>query len=80
MCPATFSDAVLSGLADDGGLFVPEYDALLLPSTDLCIRTWPEISQSEIDSWKDLSYEDLCFAIFSLFISESEVCILRVVV
>ena len=41
----TFEDAVLTGLAPDGGLYVPE--------------ELPDFSVDTISSWSELSYEDL---------------------
>jgi threonine synthase len=49
----------LKGLAKDGGLFIPE-DIPSLPSD------W----QSK---WRDLSFQDLAFEIFSLYISRDEI-------
>ncbi|ROQ19891.1 MULTISPECIES: threonine synthase [Marinimicrobium] len=50
-----FEDVVLTGLAPDGGLYVPE--------------TLPEFSQEEIASWAGLSYEELAFKIMAPFVS-----------
>ncbi|KAI9927690.1 hypothetical protein ASPWEDRAFT_184453 [Aspergillus wentii DTO 134E9] len=55
----SFEDAVLKGLASDGGLFIPEEIPSLPPS-------W----ESE---WRDLSFEDLAFRIMSLYISPTEI-------
>ncbi|KAF2745455.1 threonine synthase-like protein [Sporormia fimetaria CBS 119925] len=55
----SFEEAVLKGLASDGGLFIPE-EVPSLPSN------W----ESE---WKNLSFEELAFNIFSLYISPSEI-------
>ena len=44
-----FDDVLLTGLARDGGLYVPE--------------TWPHFAADEIASWKDLSYADLAFQV-----------------
>ena len=49
-----FEEAILTGLASDGGLFVPE--------------SLPEFSQTEISSWAKLSYQELAFNIFKPFI------------
>jgi threonine synthase len=49
-----FSDAVLAGLATDGGLYVPE--------------TWPEISREEIASYANQPYADVAFAIIRRFV------------
>ena len=52
-----FADAVLSGLARDGGLYVPE--------------AWPTISPEEFERLSSLSYADLAFDIMSRFVGES---------
>ncbi|KAF2758561.1 threonine synthase [Pseudovirgaria hyperparasitica] len=54
----SFEDVVLKGLAEDGGLFVPQ-SIPLLPSN------WRE--------WASLSFEDLAFEIMSLYIARSEI-------
>jgi len=50
----SFEDVVLTGLAKDGGLYVPE--------------TIPQFTQEEIASWAGLSYQELAFKIISPFI------------
>jgi threonine synthase len=52
--PLSFEDVVLTGLASDGGLYVPE--------------SLPTFSQAEIASWAGLSYEDLALKIISPFV------------
>lgn len=54
----SFEEAVLQGLASDGGLFVPES----IPSLP---ANWNE--------WASLSFEDLAFEILSLYISSTEI-------
>ncbi len=49
-----FSDAVLSGLASDGGLYLPEH--------------WPQISAAEIAGFAGKSYAEVAFAIISRFV------------
>ena len=53
----SFEDVVLTGLASDGGLYVPE--------------TIPTFSQDEIASWAGLSYQELAFKIMSPFVAGS---------
>ncbi|KAI4182048.1 MAG: hypothetical protein LQ348_004912 [Seirophora lacunosa] len=53
----SFETVVMKGLAADGGLFLPEE-----------IPAVPEWT-----AWKDLSYTDLAFNIFRLYISSSEI-------
>ncbi|SMF35515.1 threonine synthase [Alteromonadaceae bacterium Bs31] len=50
----SFEDVVLTGLASDGGLYLPE--------------TLPNFSQEEIASWAGLSYQELAFKIIAPFI------------
>lgn len=52
-----FEDVLLTGLAPDGGLYVPE--------------ELPTFSQEEIASWRDLSYADLAKKIISPFVAGS---------
>ncbi|WP_214473529.1 threonine synthase [Mesorhizobium sp. dw_380] len=49
-----FSDAVLAGLARDGGLYVP--------------REWPRFSPAEIRAMRGLAYPDLAIRVLSPFI------------
>lgn len=51
----SFEDAVLAGLASDGGLYVPE--------------TLPQFSAEEIASWVGLPYKELAFNIMSPFMA-----------
>ncbi|RFU25164.1 hypothetical protein B7463_g11176, partial [Scytalidium lignicola] len=53
----SFETVVLKGLAADGGLFLPHEVPI--------VTDWR--------SWKDLSYAELAFQIFSLYISSSEI-------
>ncbi|OCK85964.1 threonine synthase-like protein [Lepidopterella palustris CBS 459.81] len=55
----SFEEVVLKGLASDGGLFIPE--------------EIPSLPKDWASKWKDLSFEDLAFEIFSLYISPSEI-------
>ncbi|WP_049722241.1 threonine synthase [Gilvimarinus polysaccharolyticus] len=50
----SFEEVVLTGLAPDGGLYVPE--------------TLPEFSAEEIASWAGLSYQELAFKVVSPFV------------
>lgn len=51
-----FLDAVLMGLADDGGLLIPD--------------TIPRLSASRLKEWEELSYQELAYEIFSLYIGD----------
>ena len=48
-----FVDAVLGGLATDGGLYVPE--------------TWPAFSRAEISAFSDLSYAEVAARVIGAF-------------
>ena len=53
MPPKAFSEVLLSGLASDGGLVMPEM--------------YPKISPTELETWRGLNYSDLAFKILSNF-------------
>ncbi|CAK3869974.1 Threonine synthase [Lecanosticta acicola] len=55
----SFEDVVLKGLANDGGLFIPE-DIPALP-TDF------------LSKWRNYSFQDLAYEIFSLYVSPEEI-------
>jgi threonine synthase len=52
----SFSDILLGGLAPDGGLYLPE--------------SYPQVTRTELDAWRSLSYAELAFAILSKFIDD----------
>ncbi len=52
----TFNDVLLSGLAPDGGLFVPEQ--------------WPTFSADEIAQFKDLPYPELALRVLKPFVGD----------
>jgi len=54
--PQAFCDILLGGLAPDGGLYLPE--------------SYPQITRSELDAWRKLSYADLAYEILSKFITD----------
>lgn len=54
--PIPFTQAVLMGLAEDGGLLLP--------------RTIPRIDNSTLESWKELTYPELAFEVMSRFIDD----------
>ena len=53
-----FIDAILMGLADDGGLLVP--------------KRIPAVSADQLKAWESLTYKELALEIFSIYI-ESEI-------
>ncbi|HEX8048072.1 MAG TPA: threonine synthase, partial [Rhizobium sp.] len=48
-----FCDALLAGLARDGGLYVP--------------RQWPSLTKKEIRAFRGKSYQEVAFAVLSPF-------------
>jgi threonine synthase len=60
--PLCFTDTILTGLARDGGLFLPE--------------TIPAV-QSKLTAWSKLSYQELAFEIMSLFADDIPEGVLR---
>lgn len=52
--PVDFCDAVLMGLASDGGLLLPE--------------VIPDVSSSRLDEWRGLSFVDLAGEVMSLYV------------
>jgi len=55
--PRSFADVLLSGLASDGGLTLPQ--------------AWPQIGAQEIAGFAGRSYADVAFAILSRFVGDS---------
>lgn len=53
----TFEEAMLTGLARDGGLYVPE--------------TWPQMSHNDIAALAGLSYEEVAFRVMKPFIGDT---------
>ena len=64
--PQTFSQALLMGLAPDGGLMLPE--------------SYPHISAATLEAWRDLPYAELAFQIISLFATDIPAADLRKIV
>jgi len=55
----SFRDTVMTGLAHDRGLFVPD--------------SLPIVSKEELESWRSLSYPDLAVEVISKFVEEDQV-------
>lgn len=55
----TFEQAIIQGLAPDGGLYIPS--RIAEPPADF------------LDKWKDLSFEELALEVMSLYISPEEI-------
>lgn len=56
IAPVRFKDAVMMGLADDGGLLLPEQI--------------PTFTAEELESWRSLSYAELAYCIISRFVDD----------
>jgi threonine synthase len=54
-----FEDTVLTGLAPDGGLYIPEQI--------------PQLDEQTLKSWESLSFQELCKKLFRKFINPSEI-------
>jgi threonine synthase len=54
--PIGFTDAILMGLADDGGLLVPEHI--------------PQVSDATLKQWQRLTYPELALEVFSLYMND----------
>lgn len=54
--PLPFKDAVMMGLASDGGLLLPQ--------------TYPTVTREELESWRGLSYPELAFAVISPYVDD----------
>jgi threonine synthase len=55
----SFEEAILQGLASDGGLLVPE--------------SIPKIGEKELDAWSKLAFKDLAFEIMKLYIDPNQI-------
>lgn len=56
IAPISFTEAVMMGLATDGGLLLPE--------------AIPQIDTETIQQWRGLSYSDLAYQVLSLFVDD----------
>src|SRR5215212_1676233 len=63
--PVRFSEAVATGLAPDGGLYLPE--------------TLPNFS-GELERFENLSYPELCFEFLRVFANDIEPPVLRALI
>lgn len=55
----SFEEAIITGLAKDGGLFIPS--------------EIPQISSNDIKSWENLTFQELAFQIMRLYIKNEEI-------
>lgn len=56
VAPIGFIDAILMGLADDGGLLVPEHI--------------PQLSEATLEQWQRLTYPQLAVEVLSLYVND----------
>ena len=61
-----YCDIVLKGLAQDGGLFMP--------------RVYPQVTRTDLEDWRHLSYAELAFEILRLFATDIDEAILKAMV
>ena len=52
----SFEEAILTGLASDGGLYVP--------------KSLPSVSQGQLEQWKTLSYPELVYEVIQPFVGD----------
>lgn len=64
--PRKFSEILLGGLADDGGLMMP--------------ASYPQVSAAQLESWRRLSYVDLATEIIAMYVDDVPRADLRVLV
>ena len=53
----SFEEVLISGLARDGGLYVP--------------KIWPKISEEDMCSFAQLSYQEIAFKVMRLFTGDT---------
>ncbi len=61
-----FTEILLGGLAPDGGLYLPE--------------EYPQVTRVELDSWRNLPYADLAYAVLSKFATDIPAADLKMIV
>ena len=54
--PVSFSDAVMMGLATDGGLILPQ--------------EIPRVDEARVEQWRSLNYVELAYQVMSLFVDD----------
>jgi threonine synthase len=64
--PIPFTEAVMMGLAEDGGLLLP--------------RTIPRIGSDTLNSWQKLSYAELAFEVMSRFVDDIPISDLKKII
>ena len=61
-----FTEILLGGLAPDGGLYLPE--------------EYPQVTRADLDSWRNLPYADLAYAVLSKFATDIPAADLKAIV
>ncbi|MFA7404114.1 MAG: threonine synthase [Pelobacteraceae bacterium] len=56
IAPIPFKDAVMMGLASDGGLLLPQ--------------SYPTVTREQLESWRTLSYQELAFEVISRYVDD----------
>ncbi|CAH1194468.1 Threonine synthase [Candidatus Nitrotoga sp. BS] len=61
-----FTEILIGGLAPDGGLYLPE--------------EYPQVTPADLDSWRNLPYADLAYAVLSKFATDIPAADLKAIV
>ncbi|MDD5285771.1 MAG: threonine synthase [Desulfuromonadaceae bacterium] len=64
--PIPFKDAVMMGLASDGGLLLPQ--------------SYPSVSREQLEAWRSLNYPELAFEIISRFVDDIPINELKAII
>jgi len=64
--PIPFKDAVMMGLASDGGLLLPQ--------------SYPVVTREQLESWRGLSYPELAFEVISRFVDDIPAVDLKILI
>ena len=64
--PIAFEDAVMMGLASDGGLLLPQ--------------SYPAVSRGQLDEWRSLSYPELALEVISRFVDDIPAADLKTII
>jgi threonine synthase len=62
----SFTEILLGGLAPDGGLYLPEQ--------------YPQVTRTELDAWRNLSYADLALSVLSKFATDIPAADLKAII
>lgn len=64
--PIPFKDAVMMGLASDGGLLLPQ--------------SYPTVTREQLESWRGLSYPELAFEVISRYVDDIPASVLKTII